>query len=864
MEEKKFYEENTGAAGTDSLIKVTGMYKDWFLDYASYVILERAVPAISDGLKPVQRRILHSMKDLDDGRYNKVANIVGHTMQYHPHGDASIADAMVQIGQKDLMIDMQGNWGNILTGDRAAASRYIEARLSKFALEVVFSPKVTNWQLSYDGRKKEPVNLPVKFPLLLAQGAEGIAVGLSTKVLPHNFNELIQASIAYLKGKKFTLIPDFQTGGIIDVQNYNDGIRGGKVRVRAKISAQDKNTLVITEIPFSTTTSSLIESILKANEKGKIRVKKIEDNTAANVEILIHLPSGISPDKTIDALYAFTGCETSISPLGCVIINHKPHFIGVSDMLRISTDSTVQTLKKELEVKLQELENQWHFASLERIFIENKVYRLIEDQETWEGVLNAIDEGLKPFIGVLKRLVVEEDLIRLTEIKIKRISKFDIDKAQQRIDTLEAEIKEVQGHLDNLIEYAINYFNHLKKEYGKGKDRLSEVRVFDDVDATKVVVRNLKLYVNREEGFIGTSLKKDEYVCDCADIDDVIVFTKSGIMQVLKVDSKVFIEKDIIYAAVFKKKDQRTIYNLVYKDGSGGTSYIKRFAVTGVTRDKPYNLTQGKPNSEILYFTANPNGEAETVSILLRNTGSVKKLKWELDFADLQIKGRSVKGNIVSKHNILRVELKEKGVSTLKPRKIWFDPTVLKLNVDDRGNLLGAFRGDDKLLVINHKGDAKTVAPDLSLHFESTPLVMERWVEKRPITAVYFDGNKERYFIKRFLIENVNKEDNFLKENSKLIFVSSEWRPIIELIFTKPRGAEELPNRLVVVEDFIGVKGFKALGNQLVTEKIKEVVLSESLPYEEEEEETLEEMEVVDPNQVKDNDPDASQIKLEL
>ena len=864
MEEKQFYEENTGAAGTDSLIKVTGMYKDWFLDYASYVILERAVPAISDGLKPVQRRILHSMKDLDDGRYNKVANIVGHTMQYHPHGDASIADAMVQIGQKDLMIDMQGNWGNILTGDRAAASRYIEARLSKFALEVVFSPKVTNWQLSYDGRKKEPVNLPVKFPLLLAQGAEGIAVGLSTKVLPHNFNELIQASIAYLKGKKFTLIPDFQTGGIIDVQNYNDGIRGGKVRVRAKISAQDKNTLVITEIPFSTTTSSLIESILKANEKGKIRVKKIEDNTAANVEILIHLPSGISPDKTIDALYAFTGCETSISPLGCVIINHKPNFIGVSDMLRISTDSTVQTLKKELEVKLQELENQWHFASLERIFIENKVYRLIEDQETWEGVLNAIDEGLKPFIGVLKRPVVEEDLIRLTEIKIKRISKFDIDKAQQRIDTLEAEIKEVQGHLDNLIEYAINYFNHLKKEYGKGKDRLSEIRVFDDVDATKVVVRNLKLYVNREEGFIGTSLKKDEYVCDCADIDDVIVFTKSGIMQVVKVDSKVFIEKDIIYAAVFKKKDQRTIYNLVYKDGSGGTSYIKRFAVTGVTRDKPYNLTQGKPNSEILYFTANPNGEAETVSILLRNTGSVKKLKWELDFADLQIKGRSVKGNIVSKHNILRVELKEKGVSTLKPRKIWFDPTVLKLNVDDRGNLLGAFRGDDKLLVINHKGDAKTVAPDLSLHFESTPLVMERWVEKRPITAVYFDGNKERYFIKRFLIENVNKEDNFLKENSKLIFISSEWRPVIELIFTKPRGAEELPNKLVVVEDFIGVKGFKALGNQLVTEKIKEVVLSESLPYEEEEEETLEEMEVVDPNQIKDNDPDASQIKLEL
>ena len=864
MEEKHFYEENTGAATSDTLIKVTGMYKDWFLDYASYVILERAVPAISDGLKPVQRRILHSMKDLDDGRYNKVANIVGHTMQYHPHGDASIADAMVQIGQKDLMIDMQGNWGNILTGDRAAASRYIEARLSKFALEVVFSPKVTNWQLSYDGRKKEPVNLPVKFPLLLAQGAEGIAVGLSTKILPHNFNELIQASIAYLKGKKFTLLPDFQTGGIIDVQNYNDGMRGGKVRVRAKISAQDKSTLVITEIPFSTTTSSLIESILKANEKGKIRIKKIEDNTAANVEILIHLPAGISPDKTIDALYAFTACETSISPLGCVIVDHKPHFIGVSDMLRISTDSTVHTLKKELEVKLNELENQWHFASLERIFIENKVYRLIEDQETWEGVLTAIDEGLKPFVKVLKRPVVEDDLVRLTEIKIKRISKFDIDKAQQRIDALEGEIKEVRNNLDNLIEYAIDYFTHLKKEYGKDKDRLSEIRVFDDVDATKVVVRNLKLYVNKEEGFIGTSLKKNEYVCDCADIDDIIVFTKSGIMQVVKVDSKVFIEKDIIYAAVFKKKDQRTIYNLVYKDGKGGTSYIKRFAVTGVTRDKPYNLTQGKPGSEILYFSANPNGEAETITVLLRNTGTVKKLKWELDFADLQIKGRGVKGNIVSKYNILRVELKEKGVSTLKPRKIWFDPTVQKLNVDERGNLLGAFRGDDKLLLVDEKGVAKTVVPDLSLHFDIIPLIMERWVQERPITAVYFDSEKDRYFIKRFLIENKNKEDNFIGDNAKLIFVSSEWRPVIELVFVKPRGGDPLPNKSINVEDFISVKGFKAIGNQLTTTKIKEVILSDSLPYEEPKEEPLENLEVIDANQINDSDSSDTQTKLEL
>ena len=848
----------------ETITKVTGMYREWFLDYASYVILERAVPSLEDGLKPVQRRIMHSMKDLDDGRYNKVANIVGHTMQYHPHGDASIADAMVQIGQKDLMIDMQGNWGNILTGDRAAASRYIEARLSKFALEVVFSPKVTNWQLSYDGRKKEPVYLPVKFPLLLAQGAEGIAVGLSTKILPHNFNELIQASIAYLKGKKFILLPDFQTGGIIDVQNYNDGMRGGKVRVRAKISAQDKSTLVITEIPFSTTTSSLIESILKANEKGKIRIKKIEDNTAANVEILIHLPAGISPDKTIDALYAFTACETSISPLGCVIVDHKPHFIGVSDMLRISTDSTVHTLKKELEVKLNELENQWHFASLERIFIENKVYRLIEDQETWEGVLTAIDEGLKPFVKVLKRPVVEDDLVRLTEIKIKRISKFDIDKAQQRIDALEGEIKEVRNNLDNLIEYAIDYFTHLKKEYGKDKDRLSEIRVFDDVDATKVVVRNLKLYVNKEEGFIGTSLKKNEYVCDCADIDDIIVFTKSGIMQVVKVDSKVFIEKDIIYAAVFKKKDQRTIYNLVYKDGKGGTSYIKRFAVTGVTRDKPYNLTQGKPGSEILYFSANPNGEAETITVLLRNTGTVKKLKWELDFADLQIKGRGVKGNIVSKYNILRVELKEKGVSTLKPRKIWFDPTVQKLNVDERGNLLGAFRGDDKLLLVDEKGVAKTVVPDLSLHFDIIPLIMERWVQERPITAVYFDSEKDRYFIKRFLIENKNKEDNFIGDNAKLIFVSSEWRPVIELVFVKPRGGDPLPNKSIIVEDFISIKGFKAIGNQLTTTKIKEVILSDSLPYEEPKEEPLENLDVIDANQINDSDSNDTQTKLEL
>lgn len=858
----EFYEKNTQQSDDTSLVKVTGMYKDWFLDYASYVILERAVPAISDGLKPVQRRILHSMKDLDDGRYNKVANIVGHTMQYHPHGDASIADAMVQIGQKDLLIDMQGNWGNILTGDRAAASRYIEARLSKFALEVVYSPKVTTWQLSYDGRKKEPVHLPVKFPLLLAQGAEGIAVGLSTKILPHNFNELLQASIAYLKGKKFTLYPDFQTGGIIDIQNYNDGLRGGKVRVRAKISVHDKNTLIISEIPFSTTTTSLIDSILKANDKGKIKIKKIEDNTAAKVEIIVHLPSGTSPDKTIDALYAFTACETSISPLGCIIINDKPQFIGVSDMLKISTDTTVSTLKKELDYKLNELEDHWHYASLERIFIENKIYRLIEEEETWEGVLSAINQGIQPFIKHLKREVVEDDLVRLTEIRIKRISKFDIDKAQARIEALEGEIDGVKYNLDHLIDFAIDYFSELKKNYGKGKERKSEIRQFDDVDAKKVVVRNLKLYVNREEGFIGTSMRKDEYVCECADIDDVIVFTASGSMTVVKVDSKVFVGKDIVHVAVFKKKDSRTIYNVIYKDGKLGTSYIKRFAVTGITRDKAYDITQGKPGSRLLYFSANPNGEAETVTVVLRNTGQIKKLKWELDFADLQIKGRGVKGNIVSKHNVLKVDLKEKGVSTLKPRKIWFDETVMKLNLDERGRLLGAFRGEDKLLVIDNKGVAKTVTPQMSLHFDQIPLVLERWVPEKPLTAIYYDSEKTRYFIKRFHIENENKVESVIKEGTQMVFVSTEWRPVIELVFGKPRGGEAYPNKTIKVEDFIGIKGFKAIGNQLTDKKLKSVLLKESLPYEPPVAQELDQIEVHDSEDVDQSTP--PQTKLDF
>ncbi|MEH6408638.1 MAG: DNA gyrase/topoisomerase IV subunit A, partial [Leeuwenhoekiella sp.] len=698
----------------------------------SYVILERAVPAIEDGFKPVQRRIMHSFKDLDDGRYNKVANIVGHTMQYHPHGDASIADAMVQMGQKDLLIDTQGNWGNILTGDRAAASRYIEARLSKFALEVLFSPKITEWQASYDGRRKEPINLPVKFPLLLAQGGEGIAVGLSTKILPHNFIELIDASIKHLKGKKFTILPDFPTSGIADFSDYKDGHRGGRVRVRAKIAQLDKNTLVITEIPFSTTTTSLIDSILKANEKGKIKIRKIEDNTSSAVEIVIHLPAGLSPDKTIGALFAFTNCEVSISPLGCVIEDNKPLFVGVTEMLRISTERTKDLLRQELEIQLEDLESQWHFASLERIFIENRIYRDIEEEETWEGVIKAIDSGLKPFIAHLKREVTEEDIVRLTEIRIKRISKFDIDKAQQKIDALEDQIAQVKHHLQNLTDYAIAYFTRLKKEYGAGRERLTEIRLFDDIEATKVAIRNTKLYVNRKEGFVGTSLKRDEYVTDCADIDDIIVFTKEGKMVVTKVDSKTFVGKDIIHVAVFKKKDKRTIYNMIYKDGTGGSTYVKRFSVTSMTRDREYDLTNDKKGSGILYFSANPNGEAEVVTIYLRAIGNIKKLKFDLDLADVLIKGRNSKGNIVTKHSVRLIDLKEKGVSTLRPRKIWFDDTVQLLNVDGRGELLGEFKGEDRLLVVTQEGIVKTVMPELTTRFKDDVIVLEKWIPNKP------------------------------------------------------------------------------------------------------------------------------------
>lgn len=828
----------------ETITKVTGMYKEWFLEYASYVILERAVPSLEDGLKPVQRRIMHSMKDLDDGRYNKVANIVGHTMQYHPHGDASIADAMVQIGQKELLIDMQGNWGNILTGDRAAASRYIEARLSKFALDVVFNPKTTDWKMSYDGRRKEPIDLPVKFPLLLAQGAEGIAVGLSTKIVPHNFIELIAASIKYLKGKNFTIVPDFLTGGIADFTNYNDGKRGGKIRVRAKISQFDKKTLVINEIPFATTTSSLIESIIKANEKGKIKIKKIEDNTAAEVEILVHLPPNVSPDKTIDALYAFTNCENSISPLACTIENNKPVFVGVSEMLKHSTDLTVDLLKKELEIQLNELEEQWHFSSLERIFIENRIYRDIEDEETWEGVIKAIDKGLKPHIKHLKRAIIVEDITRLTEIRIKKISKFDIDKVKQFIESLEDKITSVKGHLANLIEYAIDYFKRLKTTYGKGKERKTEIRIFDDIVASKVAMNNAKLYVNRAEGFVGTSLKRDEFVADCSDIDDIIIFRKDGKMIVTKVDSKIFVGKDIIHIAVFKKKDKRTVYNFMYRDGAKGITYMKRFNVTSVTRDKEYDLTNGNKGSKVLYFTANQNGEAEVVTIILRAFGNAKKLKWDIDFADLAVKGRVLRGNIITKYAIKSVNFKLEGVSTLKPRKIWFDNTVQRLNVDERGELLGEFKAEDKLLLIFQSGKVKVIKPDLAMRFENNIIVLEKWNPNKPISVIYFDGKKERYFIKRFLIDAIEKEAIFISEHpkSKLESVSTDYRPIVEVIFSK----RNLGKMKINLEEFIAIKGIKANGNQLTIHKIKQVNLLKSLPFEEPKEATSEEMEVVD------------------
>ena len=867
IEEENFNEDlESENQSDDSLIPISGMYKDWFIDYASYVILERAVPSVEDGLKPVQRRILHSMKDLDDGRFNKVANIVGHTMQYHPHGDASISDAIVQIGQKDLLIETQGNWGNILTGDSAAASRYIEARLSQFALEVVYSPKITEWQLSYDGRRKEPVNLPLKFPLLLAQGAEGIAVGLSTKVLPHNFIELIDSSIKYLRGRRFDIFPDFPTGGVVDVTQYNDGKRGGRIKVRAKIDQLNKNTLIISQIPFTTTSSSLIESILKANDKGKIKVKKIEDNTSSEVEILIHLPSGVSPDKTIDALFAFTNCEVSISPLSCIIENHKPIFIGVSEVLKKSTDLTKELLGKELKVKKDELNQMWHNSTLEKIFIEKRIYRNIEDKESWEDVLNAINKGLEPFINLLKKDINEDDIIRLTEIKIKRISKYDIDKADKKINQIEEDLKSVQFNLDNLNDYAIKYFKDLKVKYSKGRERKTEIRIFDDVDVKKVVVRNSKLYINRSEGFIGTTLRKEEFVEECSDIDDVIVFTEEGNMHVTKIERKKFVAKNIIHAAVFRKKDSRTVYNMIYKDGKTGTSYMKRFNVTGVTRDKTYNLTSSSPKTKVLYFSSNPNGEAEVVTIQLRQSGSIKKLKWDLDFGDLTIKGRSVKGNIVTKHSVNKVLFKEKGLSTLKPRKIWFDETVSRINVENRGDLLGEFKPDDDLLIVSSSGILKILPPDLSMHFPDDMIILEKADRSRPISVVYFNTKKNIYFIKRFVLGVLKGEQKYvdISRNIQVELVSTDWKPVIELVV---KNGKELTRDKVNVFDFISVKGIKAIGNQLSKKQLKEINLLDPIPYEPEIKE-LNEIEVVD-EQDDDGDDDSnengqSQIKLEF
>ena len=828
----------------DSLIPISGMYKDWFIDYASYVILERAVPSVEDGLKPVQRRILHSMKDLDDGRFNKVANIVGHTMQYHPHGDASISDAIVQIGQKDLLIDTQGNWGNLLTGDSAAASRYIEARLSQFALDVVYSPKITEWQLSYDGRRKEPVNLPLKFPLLLAQGAEGIAVGLSTKVLPHNFIELIDSSIKYLRGRRFDIFPDFPTGGVVDITQYNDGKRGGRIKVRAKIDQLNKNTLVISQIPYTTTSSSLIESILKANDKGKIKVKKIEDNTSSEVEILIHLPSGVSPDKTIDALFAFTNCEVSISPLSCIIDNHKPIFIGVSEVLKRSTDLTKELLGKELQVKLNELNQMWHNSNLEKIFIEKRIYRSIEDKESWGAVLNAINKGLEPFTNVLKKEINEDDIIRLTEIKIKRISKYDIVKADKKINQIEEEIKSVQFNVENLNDYSIKYFKDLKSKYSKGRERKTEIRIFDDVDVKKVVVRNSKLYVNRSEGFVGTALRKEEFVEECSDIDDVIVFTDEGNMVVSKIERKKFVAKNIIHLAVFRKKDSRTVYNMIYKDGKSGTSYMKRFNVTGVTRDKPYNLTSNSPKTKVLYFSSNSNGEAEVVTIQLRQSGSVKKLKWDLDFGDLSIKGRSVKGNIVTKYSINKVLFKEKGLSTLKPRKIWFDETVSRINVENRGDLLGEFKPDDDLLIVSSSGILKILPPDLSMHFPDDMIILEKADRSRPISVVYFNSKKNIYFIKRFVLGLLKGEQKYVdvSKNIQVELVSTDWKPVIELVI---KNGKVLNRDQINVFNFITIKGIKAIGNQLSKKQLKEINLLDPIPYEPEIKE-LNEIEVVD------------------
>ena len=813
--------------------RLTGMYKDWFLDYASYVILERAVPHVEDGLKPVHRRILHAMRRIDDGRYNKVANIIGQTMQYHPHGDASIGDALVQLGQKELLIDTQGNWGNILTGDSAAAPRYIEARLSKFAMEVVFNPKTTEWMLSYDGRNQEPVTLPVKFPLLLAQGVEGIAVGLASKILPHNFNELLDASIACLRGEPFTLYPDFQTGGLIDVSRYNDGLRGGSVKIRARIVKLDKRTLVITEIPYGTTTESIKESIIKANEKGKIRIKKVDDNTAEKVEIIVHVSNEESADKTIDALYAFTDCEVSISPNACVISDDKPHFIGVSDILRRSADRTRSLLGAELRIRLGELDEEWHMASLERIFIENKMYQAIEGKTSREAAYDAVDERLEPFKKLLRREVTREDVIKLTELRFIRISKYDSAKADNQIKAIEAEMEQVRYDLDHLTDYTVNWYRKIKEKYGKGRERRTEIRAFDSIEATKVVVANAKLYVDRKGGFfgIGNAMKKDEFVCDCSDIDDVIVFTEEGNYKITKVSDKAFYAPGIQYIGIFKRNDERTIYNVLYRDGEKGAIMMKRCAIKGITRDKEYTITKGTPGSRILYMSVNPNGEAEVLKIMFKQRTRLKKAIVDLDFSKLAIKGRSSQGNLFSRYAIHKIQVKERGASTLAGQNVWFDEDIMKLNTDGRGRLLGEFEGDDRIIVFTSGGRYYTTGFDTGHHFPTDTLRVEKYDPHRIYSAAYFDGESRYHYLKRFMAEvSDNKMQPFIDdENSRshLDGLCADHYPQLEVTYGgahKNRPADHID-----VEQFIGVKSHRAKGKRITTYEVASLHFIEPL-----------------------------------
>ena len=819
---------------------LSGMYQDWFLDYASYVILERAVPHINDGLKPVQRRILHTMRRLEDGRYNKVANIVGETMKFHPHGDASIGDALVQLGQKDLLIDCQGNWGNILTGDGAAAPRYIEARLSKFALDVVFNPKTTEWKLSYDGRNKEPITLPVKFPLLLAQGGEGIAVGLSSKILPHNFNELLDASIAYLKEEPFTLFPDFQTGGYVDVSRYNDGERGGSVKVRAKINKLDNKTLSVTEIPFGKTTSTLTESILRANEKGKIKIRKVDDMTAKNAEIVIHLAPGVSSDKTIDALYAFTDCEISISPNCCIIKDNKPYFMTVSDVLKHVTDNTLRLLKLELEIQRQELLDSLHFASLEKIFIEERIYKdaEFENAKDMDAALNHIDKRLEPFKTGFIREITREDLLRLMEIKMGRILKFNKDKADNLIASYKSQIEEINRHIEHIIEYTIEWFNKLKEKYGKEHVRKTEIRNFDTIEAAKVVEANEKLYINREEGFIGYGLKKDEFICNCSDIDDIIIFYKDGKYKIVKISEKMFVGKNVLYLNVFKRNDNRTIYNVIYREGKNGSNFIKRFPVTGITRDKEYDMTTGKTGSRILYFSANPNGEAETVKIILKPKPRQKLLVFDKDFSDIQIKGRSAKGVTLTKAEIHKISLKQKGGSTLGGRLVWFDPDILRINYDGRGVFLGEFFADDLILIVQENGEFYTTSFDSSNHYQDGIKVIEKFNPGKIWSVALHDEEQQGYpYLKRFPFEASNKKQSFLGDNpaSRLILLSDTVYPRFEVTFG---GNDAFRESLIIdVEEFIGVKSLKAKGKRVTTYETAGICEIEPVRFPEPEEE---------------------------